>query len=269
MNRTFGLPVAAIVVIGIAAIVWYHHQPATPLVEPQQSAERGAEGAEPELPAPEYQIPQATDGSAMATLPALGDSDAQVRSELETLAGKDPVEALLIPNQIIRRWVAFIDSMDRDGLPLPQRPVRPLSGTARVTTEAGQLQLDPANAQRYSSYLALTRAIDAQQLVGFYFRYYPLFQRAYEELGNGGRYFNTRLLQVIDHLLATPMVEGPILLVRPNVRYQFADPDLEQRSFGQKTLLRLGPGAEAEIKAKLRQIRATIVEQAERPTDSP
>jgi hypothetical protein len=46
---------------------------------------------------------------------------------------------------------------------------------------------------------------------------------------------------VIDHLLATPDVTGPIKLTQPSVFYQFADPSLEERSAGQKLMIRSGP----------------------------
>ena len=38
-----------------------------------------------------------------------------------------------------------------------------------------------------------------------------------------------------------PILEGPIPLVRPSVRYEFADPSLEARSALHKQMLRMGP----------------------------
>jgi len=73
-------------------------------------------------------------------------------------------------------------------------------------------------------------------------------------------YFNDRLVQVIDNLLATPDVKGPIRLVQPKVFYQYADASLENLSAGQKLLLRMGSANEATIKDKLRQLRADIVQ---------
>jgi hypothetical protein len=67
-----------------------------------------------------------------------------------------------------------------------------------------------------------------------------LFQQAYENLGHPPEYFNDRLIEVIDHLLATPELPDPIPLARPNVQFEFADPNLEARSAGQKVLLRMG-----------------------------
>jgi hypothetical protein len=106
--------------------------------------------------------------------------------------------------------------------------------------------------------------------VAVYVRLYPLFQKAYEELGYPNRYFNDRLVEVIDHLLAAPEPAGPLRLVRPPVkgpielqgpyaRYDFADPALESRSAGQKMMMRMGPENEKRLKAKLNEVRRQLV----------
>ena len=53
--------------------------------------------------------------------------------------------------------------------------------------------------------------------MALYVRLYPLFQRAYEELGYPGQYFNDRVVEVIDSLLATPNVTEPIKVKRITV----------------------------------------------------
>ncbi len=88
--------------------------------------------------------------------------------------------------------------------------------------------------------MKLVQSTDTKQLGALYIRYYPLFQQAYEDLGYPGQYFNDRLVQVIDHLLQTPDVRGPIQLKQGRVFYEYADPALEARSAGQKLLLRMG-----------------------------
>ncbi|NGY05173.1 DUF3014 domain-containing protein [Solimonas terrae] len=267
MNRFVGFVVGLLVLAGIAVIAWYHYGPPSeaPVAAPVAAAAAPAESNPPSEP--EYRVPDeaATGDAGTAPMPALADSDSAVWGEMEDLAGKEPVEALLIPTQIIRRWVAFVDSLDRDGLPVAQRPVKRVPGWPQVKDDNEDLVLDDANARRYDDYLAVVKAVNAKRFVAFYFRYYPLFQRAYEELGYGGRYFNTRLLHVIDDLLAAPIVSGPIKLVRPNVMYKFADPELESLSFGQKTLIRLGPDGEQLVKDKLRAIRTEIVARAKQP----
>ena len=101
--------------------------------------------------------------------------------------------------------------------------------------------------------------VDATALVGVYERYYPLFQQAYRELGYQNGYFNDRLVEVLDHLLAAPDAGAAPALVHPSVFYQYADPALEQLSAGQKILVRMGPANAARVKAKLREVRAALV----------
>jgi len=88
---------------------------------------------------------------------------------------------------------------------------------------------------------------------------YPLLQQDYEQLGYPGRYFNDRVVQVIDHLLNTPEVQAPVLLIQPKVLYEFADPKLEELSAGQKILVRIGHENAVKVKAKLREIRSALV----------
>jgi hypothetical protein len=73
------------------------------------------------------------------------------------------------------------------------------------------------------------------------------------------KYFSDRLVEVIDDLLGTPFVQGPVKLVRSRVLYVFADAQLEDLSAGQKVLVRVGPENAALIKTKLREIRRELV----------
>jgi hypothetical protein len=56
-------------------------------------------------------------------------------------------------------------------------------------------------------------------------------------------------------------VPAPIPVVQPKVFYEYADPDLEARSAGQKLLMRMGPGNARIIKGQLRAFRAQIVKR--------
>ena len=107
--------------------------------------------------------------------------------------------------------------------------------------------------------------VDSARLVAIYFHYYPLFQQAYRDLGYPQGHFNDRLVDAIDHLLATPEMKTPAELVRPKVFYVYADADLESRSAGQKVLMRMGAANAVRVKAKLRDIRAEIARQPTPP----
>jgi hypothetical protein len=141
---------------------------------------------------------------------------------------------------------------------LNQRPIKPTSGAFVVQGADETLVMGPENYERYAPFMTVVNRVDAQTIVGLYRGLQPLFQQAYEELGNPNKIFNSRLLEVIDHLLETPEVNGPIRLVQPSVHYRYADPKLEELSSGQKLLLRMGPDNARIIKTKLREIQAAL-----------
>ena len=194
-------------------------------------------------------------------LPALGESDAALHDALAPLVAGNAFDALFYPDRIARRFVATVDNLPRQTISADVRPVRPAPGTLAVIgpDDARQIGLD--NAQRYAPYVRALTSVDSHQLVGAYVHFYPLLQQAYRELGYPNGYFNDRLVDVIDNLLAAPTIDGPVTLAQPKVLYQFADPALESLSAGQKTMIRMGPENEAKVKAKLREIRRLIAAQ--------
>jgi hypothetical protein len=174
---------------------------------------------------------------------------------------------MLVPDSLVRRIVATIDAMPRQKLAARMRPVNPAPGKLVVEESEGGIVLKSENHERYKTFVQLVESADATQLVDMYLRFYPRFQEAYQQLGYPTGYFNDRFIAAIDDLLATPDIEGPIALQRPNVFYEYADPELEARSVGQKALLRMGPENAAVIKAKLRDVRTDLTSRA--PAQSP
>ena len=89
-------------------------------------------------------------------------------------------------------------------------PVSQTAGRFETETRDGADAISAKNADRYAPVAYLVEGLDTKQAVALYVRFYPLLQRAYEELGYPGRYFNDRVVEVIDNLLATPSVTGPV-----------------------------------------------------------
>jgi hypothetical protein len=228
--------------------------------------------AEPAIRAPEPErigplhplpdIPETPDGSQLRPLPPLDNSDEYFRLELARLYG-NALADLLVNSQLIGRIVATVDNLPRAHVSEKIRPVGRLDGVFPVDGQdgSGEYTLNPDNYARYDRLVQLVTAANVNEVADLYRRYYPLFQKAYVNLGYPDGYFNDRLVEVIDHLLETPVVPEPVALVRPNVLYQFADPQLESRSSGQKLLIRMGQLHAAKIKETLRAFRAAVVQE--------
>lgn len=254
-----GIVVAAL--IGVGAYYRYH----SPVPMPSESAQPPAQTTVPAVPASapapaaQHPIPaQSTQGRSGA-LPALDDSDPTVLDALTRLLGQPAVQRFLVPKNLIRRIVVTVDNLPRAKVAAQLRPIQPTPGQTVVESQGGVTILSDRNFARYTPFVNAVRGVDAKSLAALYFRLYPLFQQAYESLGYPGKYFNDRLVEAIDSMLATPAAPGPVTLVQPKVFYQFADPKLEALPAGQKLLIRMGPQNAAVIEDKLRQFRALIV----------
>jgi hypothetical protein len=201
-------------------------------------------------------------------LPSLGESDEYIRKALIELLGKKGVLAFLNLDGVVRRFVATVDNLANEHAPLAMWPVNPTPGSFTTENRADATVIAARNEARYAAFIRFAEGADTRRLVALYRRLYPLFQQTYEELGYPGKYFNDRVVEVIDHLLDTPQVPQPIkvkLVELPGGKkstrplYQYEDPALERRSAGQKIMLRMGPQHAAVLRAKLREIRAQVV----------
>lgn len=285
MNRTLqigiGIGVAAVMAAG--GYVWWQQRqqaavapPAPPPVAQAPAAEPAA--SVPQVPAVKYPIEAAA--SAVAAAPAAGDaprpvppslaqSDDYMRDALQALLGKSTVLAMLQTDGFVRRVVATVDNLPRSHAAPRLWPVLPTQGRFTVEQRDGGTWLSPRNANRYAAFMRLLDAVDARQAVALYVRTYPLFQQAYEDLGYPGRPFNDRVVEAIDDLLATPELSGPVALELPEVKgpytierpwvaYRYVDANYENRSAGQKILLRMGSANALRVKAKLAEVRRLL-----------
>jgi hypothetical protein len=263
-------PSGVLAIVLIAAMGGYYYfylreQPAQPApavnVRPPESAPAPQASAPPAIRNPLEAAPP----DAAAGLPSLDNSDSMMRRSLAGLIGGKPFAELFIPEQLIRRIVATIDNLPRPTVPRRMMPLNPVPGRLVIAGTEDAATLAPANSARYAPYVRVFESVDAQAVVQGYVRAYPLFQRAYEELGYPGQYFNDRLMDAIDDMLASPGIDGPIKLAQSKVLYEFADSDLESRSAGQKIMIRMGTENASRVKAKLRTIRGEILAASKRP----
>jgi hypothetical protein len=239
-----------------------------PRQEPADLPDRSVTEPVPETvwkPEPEAEVEE-------VPLPTLTDSDPVVLESLDGLVGEPAVSRYVVSDNVISRVVATIDMLGSRQVPGVVQAVQGPGSSFAVTVndapasiirnEAGdeipQYIIDPTNYQRYTPYVEMLEAADAADLVENYRELYPLFQEAFRQMGYPEGDFNDRLIEIIDELLETPDVSGPIELIKPEAYFLFADPELEACSAGQKILIRMGSDNASRVKAKLREIRNAL-----------
>ena len=258
--------VLAVAVAGLAAWYWLARPeplPPAPAVPVAQPASAPASAVAAPSPPP---IRHPIEAAAPAAVP---EEPVTPENALTRLFGRKTVLAMFHLDEFPRRFVATVDNLARPHAPARLWPVNPPEGRFTVQQADGAEMISPDNGLRYTPYVLLLETVDLRQAVEAYRTLYPLLQQAYEELGYPKAYFNDRLVDVIDHLLATPEPSGPIAVQmteikgpvrpeRPWVLYQFSDPWLESLSSGQKMLLRMGPVNERRVKSKLAELRRLV-----------
>lgn len=256
MKKTMWL-VVVLVIGGIAAgfYFWQMERNASPL--PASEPPPPAAPPEPQIKHPIREAPASDE-----PLPALEDSDDILLGALTGFFGKKAVQEFFEVKELARRFVVTVDNLPRKKVPLRYRLFKPVAGKFLVTGEGENYLSHPDNQRRYNAYVLLTGAVDTKKLVAVYVRFYPLFQEAYVNLGYPQGYFNDRLVEAIDDMLAAPEISGSIKLVRPKVMYLFADPALEELSAGQKIMIRMGVENAVRVKARLREFRKELIGKA-------
>jgi hypothetical protein len=257
-----GSLVAAIALAGVIAYFALREPEPMPPPAPVATAPEAPTGAaepgtEPPIRHPIEAAEPAPQPDA-SSLPALDESDAAVGASVAGLFAESGTPDVLLLKDIVRRVVVTVDNLPRERVARRLSPLKPAEGGLQVSRQGDDLVIGDANRGRYAPFVKLVETVDIGYLAALYRRFYPLFQQAYQELGYPRGYFNDRLIAVIDHLLATPEPAGPLRLVQPKVLYQFADPELERLSAGQKYLLRMAPDDAARIKARLREFRGHV-----------
>lgn len=253
-------PLLTVVIAGlvIAFLFWRQETEVTPESVP---AVVETEQAPAPVPLAEPEPPPVIPEELETPLPPLDESDDTIRDTATELAGQWFVAELLVPKEIARKLVVTMDNLPREKVSMRVRVVKDLPGRFATSGSEEFRTISEENFARYRAVVEIVQGIDAGNAVDLYLRFYPLLQEAYAELGYSGRQFNNRLIEVIDDMLAAPRIETPISLVQPKVMYEYADPDLEARSAGQKILIRMGVVNADVVKAKLREIRKEILDR--------
>lgn len=255
--------IPVLLALGAAAALWYYWiqvrrppaEPATVTVAPVAEPEATSE---PAHPVPEPAAPS-RERRQLVPLPSLDQSDDYFKLELNGLVG-DSLENLLVESRLIERIVATIDNLPRSHVAERVRPLERLGGQFVVddADDEDEFTINVGNYARYARLVDVLTSVDLKAAAEVYRRFYPLFQSAYVNLGYPQGYFNDRLVEVIDHLLATPEIDDSVLLVRPHVLYEFSDPELEALSSGQKLLIRMGNENRLRVKGVLREFRDIV-----------
>lgn len=213
------------------------------------------------------QPPRATgDDAADAALPPLDESDVVVRMWLQERApsvwvawrARDDLlrlAAVLLEyaarGQVPRRSLAFVA--------VGRFEVREEASTGATTgLRDERIFMAPRSYARYDAIVDRALGLPPEDAAMLFIGFEPLLNAALGELGAPAPDARAMLRRAVDHVLGTPVLTGPVELVRPKVYYQFADPALEALAPLQKQLLRTGPDNLRKVRAYAGRLREAL-----------
>jgi hypothetical protein len=218
--------------------------------------------------APAPPLPSAPASPAPSTaaphlvLPPLEGSDAVVRDLAKALSTHPLYAAWLGQKELIRTLAAIVLNVAEGESPRAHLPfLAPRGPFMVIERRSGRLLLDPAGYARYDGVGEAAASLDPGQLARVYRLLEPLLDSAYRELGHPEGGFSKALQTALQKLLAVPVLEGDVPLVRverPVVVYEFFDERTEALSAPQKHLLRMGPKNVARIQEKIRRLAEAL-----------
>ena len=271
MKRILPILIAVVIVLAGGYFFWYlpHSQEASDKASNQTTneADKDKSAAKNDENSEQYPVETTSSkGDGTKTESTLIKSDSTLESVLGEIFGENNLVSLFNMQGFPQRLAVTVESAENSSLaPRDRWPLQSPESDFLITKIGDQDFIAVENDKRYAPYVALVRNADAQDIVDAYAHFYPLFQTAYLELGVG-KYFNDRVIKLIDDILATPDVKGPIKVTRAGEhgKYLFADDQLENLSPAKKLMIRMGRENANLVKSKLRLVRAGLVKLGKR-----
>jgi hypothetical protein len=258
-NIFIGVVVLLVILIGAGVVYWYYQRPqeAPPPMEEPKVKEPSPLPPSPEAKGEgEKEVPP----QPSVTLPGLNQSDEFARPILKNLSPHGKIADWSRMKNLIRVITATVDNIANGVSPRPHLGFLSPGQAFAINPKGERIYLDAKGYERYDIITDAFASLSATRTIQAYEKLKPIFQEAYRELGYPQKDFQKTLIQAIQRLLETPVVEREILLKEEGrgINYLFIDDSLEELNEAQKHLLRMGPRNTRKIQQKLREMALAL-----------
>ncbi|HYN07539.1 MAG TPA: DUF3014 domain-containing protein [Vicinamibacterales bacterium] len=243
-TRWIMLAAGAVIVGALLTLWWMSRTRPTPATPAPTKATEAALGPQ----RPKAQV---------VDLPSLDESDTFLRDMVAALSRHPTLAKFLATKSLVRgATLAVIQIGDGKTPATPLSALRPLTRTQILGATSGRI--DPVSYVRWDGATGALTSVDPIHAAQLYVTVKPLFDQAYQELGNPNREFDEAIARAIRTLDETPQITAdPSLLRRPSY-YEHEDPKLRSLLPVQKQLLLVGPDNRRKIMQWLKQLATNL-----------
>jgi hypothetical protein len=236
---------AGAVIVGALLTLWWMSRtrptPATPAPTTATDAALGTQRPKPQI----------------VDLPPLDDSDTYLRSMVEALSRHPTLAKLLATRGLVRGATLAVVQIGDGKTPIsPLAVLKPATRLQILGPASGPI--DPASYGRWDGPTSALTSVDPIHAAQLYVTVKPLFDKAYEELGNPKGNFDEAIARAIRTLDDTPQVRTDPTLLRRTNYFEHEDARLKSLLPVQKQLLLVGPDNRRKIMQWLKQLAANL-----------
>jgi hypothetical protein len=211
-----------------------------------------------EIDIPTAQPQLAVTGSAVR-IPSLNASDSFVFENIRALQNGIELVSYLVNDQIVRKFVVFVENISRGEFPQNGLPYRSMQTEMAVRNiDENLFVMDDSAYVRFDQIVSTFIDVDTDAAITLYKMLSPLFQQAYAEIGFRNVSFDDTLRLAISNVLQANELDGPFQLVKPSVMYLYADTGIENLQAVHKQLIRIGPANTEKLRAKLLEFSSQL-----------
>ena len=238
-NKAVGIASALLVVVLGGVIYYYKYVTPAP------------EAVAPAAPPPPVAAPVAPPAEP---LPKLEQSDGFMRGAATSLSTDPVLAAWLKTDDLLSRFAAAVNMIGKGGIPKDALSFMAPRRKFKVRKKGGRFFADPGGYARYDAVAGAVASLDAAAAARLFQKCKPLFQEAYQALGERNGDVRDAVVRAAEELLKAPVVAGGAPLKEKGLVYAYVDDALESLSPAQKQLMRMGPKNQEAIQSKLRAL---------------
>ena len=187
----------------------------------------------------------------LVVLPELDSSDAPIRESVTQVAPE--LAPWLNTGQLIRNYMIIANDFSQGLRSGKHMHFLKLDQALSAEQNDTGLVIAAKSYQRYDKLARAIDAIDAPAILAVYKKFRPLLLQVYGEFSYpAGHSLEDMFTKAAAEVLAAPVIDGPIALLRTSTHYKFADPQLEALSPVHKQMIRMGPENTRLIQGKVR-----------------
>jgi len=187
----------------------------------------------------------------LVVLPELDSSDAPIRESVTQVAPE--LAPWLNTGQLIRNYMIIANDFSQGLRSGKHMHFLKLDQALSAEQNDTGLVIAAKSYQRYDKLARAIDAIDAPAILAVYKKFRPLLLQVYGEFSYPAEHsLEDMFTKAAAEVLAAPVIDEPIALLRTSAHYKFADPQLEALSPVHKQMIRMGPENTRLIQGKVR-----------------